>query len=294
MNRFLLALFVVGLSAVLPTSGRAQVRPDVRRFEANGISLRYADRGTGEAVILLHGFGARLEFWDAVGVGPALRNAGFRVISYDRRGHGESSKPTDLSSYGEEDLVDVIRLLDHLAVERAHLVAYSAGSIIASELAVRYPQRFRSVVFGGWAVGNPVEAISPQECVAAADGMAAGTFPPHLLRAIQGSGGSQMPAATVATLTQQVVATNDVSALAAVLKSGCNRSRVSLSDLRASQLPFLALIGELDGVASAGQAMNRDMPNQLELVILSGANHLAAPRHPDFVTQLVRFLRAKL
>jgi pimeloyl-ACP methyl ester carboxylesterase len=103
-----------------------------------------------------------------------------------------------------------------------------------------------------------------------------------------------MPAAAVAMQIQQVVATNDVSALAAVLKSGCNRSRVSLSDLRASQLPFLALIGELDGAASTSQAMNRDMPNQLELVILPGANHLTAPRHPDFATQLVRFLRARL
>ena len=57
----------------------------------------------------------------------ALGTAGYRVIALDCRGHGQSGKPQDPGQYGLEMVRDVVRLLDHLNVERAHVVGYAMG-----------------------------------------------------------------------------------------------------------------------------------------------------------------------
>ncbi|MCE9547954.1 MAG: alpha/beta hydrolase [Planctomycetia bacterium] len=55
----------------------------------------------------------------------------FQVIALDVRGHGLSDKPTREDAYGPELVGDVIRLMDHLHIKKAHIVGYSMGGIIA-------------------------------------------------------------------------------------------------------------------------------------------------------------------
>lgn len=74
----------------------------------------------------------------------------FYVICYDTRGHGSSSTPTGpytLQQLGE----DVIRLLDHLKIEKAHFCGISMGGITGQWLAIHYPQRFHAVVMSNTA-----------------------------------------------------------------------------------------------------------------------------------------------
>ncbi|QHH97704.1 3-oxoadipate enol-lactonase [Acinetobacter dispersus] len=69
----------------------------------------------------------------------------FYVICYDTRGHGSSSTPTGpytLQQLGE----DVVRLLDHLKIEKAHFCGISMGGITGQWLAIHYPERFQRVV----------------------------------------------------------------------------------------------------------------------------------------------------
>ena len=56
---------------------------------------------------------------------------GFQLIALDCRGHGKSDKPHDPAEYGPEMAADVVRLLDHLRIEKAHLLGYSSGAFIA-------------------------------------------------------------------------------------------------------------------------------------------------------------------
>src|SRR5207249_4354671 len=109
-------------------------------FDSNGVQIQYADRGSGEPVVLIHGFtGSYARHIESPGLMDRLEKAGYRSIAIDCRGHGQSGKPRDDSAYGMEMVADVIRLMDHLKMERAHLFGYSIGGAIVSQLLVRQP-----------------------------------------------------------------------------------------------------------------------------------------------------------
>ena len=64
-------------------------------------------------------------------------------------GHGKSGKPRGTSQYGVEMARDVIRLLDHLQISRAHMVGYSMGGFIVMNLLAAHPDRFLTATLGG-------------------------------------------------------------------------------------------------------------------------------------------------
>jgi len=94
-------------------------------------------------LVLIHGLAANLAFW-RFGVAPALA-ALCRVTSYDLRGHGLSEMTE--SGYTPLRLAEDLRdLLDHLELERVHLLAHSFGGTVAALFALRYPERVRSLI----------------------------------------------------------------------------------------------------------------------------------------------------
>ena len=131
----------------LQANGRDQPREGM--FDAEGVQLRYVTAGTGEPVLLLHGITRTIEVdWKEPGLFDALTEE-FRVIALDQRGHGRSDKPDEKSSYGMEMVYDVIRLLDHLGLEAAHVIGYSMGGRIALKMVITDPTRLRSIVLAG-------------------------------------------------------------------------------------------------------------------------------------------------
>lgn len=91
---------------------------------AQGGALYYEDQGSGKPVVLIHGWPLSGKSWEAQ-VGP-LVDAGFRVITYDRRGFGDSCRPWDGYNYDvmAQDLHDLMQALD---LEDATLVGFSMG-----------------------------------------------------------------------------------------------------------------------------------------------------------------------
>lgn len=113
--------------------------------------ISYLDEGDGPPIALIHGFASTKEMnW----VGPnwvrVLKNAGFRVIAWDNRGHGGSSK-----FYNEADYtlgyftLDALAILDYLEVKQSHVMGYSMGARIAATLASNQPDRVSKLVLGG-------------------------------------------------------------------------------------------------------------------------------------------------
>ncbi|HVK10857.1 MAG TPA: alpha/beta hydrolase [Gemmataceae bacterium] len=127
-------------------------------FDSNGIKLSYRDEGekTGRPVILVHGFLAESGGqWDnPKSEGPSILKAllvtrKYRVVLLDSRGHGKSEKPTTAASYGAEMAEDIVRLMQHLRLEKADIVGYSMGAWAAQKMASKYPDKVRSLTVGG-------------------------------------------------------------------------------------------------------------------------------------------------
>jgi len=88
------------------------------------VELHYEDHGSGRPVVLIHGWPLSGRSWEAQV--PALVDAGYRVITYDRRGFGQSSQPTDGYDY-DTFAADLDQLLQHLELTDVTLVGFSMG-----------------------------------------------------------------------------------------------------------------------------------------------------------------------
>jgi pimeloyl-ACP methyl ester carboxylesterase len=286
--------FCLGLLSCLFSVPAAAQTQDTQRFDSDGVQIRYLDRGSGDPVVLLHGFTSRLDSWQGTGIIAGLVDNGFRAVAYDSRGHGGSAKPHHAAQYGGEEIRDLIRLLDHLSIERAHLVGYSRGAGKASQIVTRHPDRVRSVVFGGWAPGGPVEALSPADCQAVADSLARGEYPLPLLRALEPDDVPLPSPEERAQQMKRLAAGNDVKALAAAFRSDCDNRLATASDLRATGLPILVIAGDRDGFAPSVRDMRREIDDSLETLLIPGADHFTTLGHPQFLDRLVAFLGKQL
>jgi len=112
------------------------------RVAAGEIALNYELEGSGTTLVLTHGLGDTLHFWD--NVTPALA-AHHAVLRWDVRGFGLSDKPA--GPYTPALLAaDLAALLDALAIADAHVAGLSMGGVIAQRLALDHPTRVRSLI----------------------------------------------------------------------------------------------------------------------------------------------------
>ncbi len=117
---------------------------ELRTVEANGLRMRVAEAGRGPAVLLLHGFPESWYSWRHQL--PALATAGFRTVAPDLRGYGGTDAPSDVDDYDIAHLAaDATGLLDALGEATAVVVGHDWGAIIAWQLALLRPDRFRAV-----------------------------------------------------------------------------------------------------------------------------------------------------
>lgn len=135
----------------------------MRSIETNGVTLAVDDQGSGDAVVLLHGFPELAYSWRYQI--PALVDAGYRAVSFDQRGYGASSKPPNVTDYSLEILVeDVIGLLDRLGIDKATVIGHDWGSIVGWTAAIVHPDRISRVVslnvpYRGACVGFPTTDV---------------------------------------------------------------------------------------------------------------------------------------
>src|ERR1700740_3123311 len=88
------------------------------------IELYYEDHGSGDPIILIHGYPLSGASWEKQV--PTLLSAGYRVITYDRRGFGKSSQPTTGYNY-DTFAQDLHNLIKHLKLHNITLVGFSMG-----------------------------------------------------------------------------------------------------------------------------------------------------------------------
>jgi len=110
--------------------------------EINGIKICYEVQGEGDPVVLIHGFGAKKEQWIGQ-FGPLSEH--FKVIRLDNRGAGKSDRPNEpytMELFAE----DVKGLLDYLDIEKAHIIGWSVGGMIAEHFAIKFPNSIKKLI----------------------------------------------------------------------------------------------------------------------------------------------------
>lgn len=279
----LVAVFVVCCLAPRPVDAADDV------FESNGVKIRYVTEGKGEAVVLLHGWMSDSGMWGRLDTNPATKE--FQLIALDLRGHGKSDKPHDAAKYDAEVAGDVVRLLDHLKIEKAHLVGYSSGSFVAGKVAATHPERVRSVVFGGQApIIGEVKDSDFSECELFARLVDEGKDLGAYILAVSPKD-SKLTAEQATAIAKVAYAGKDVKAFAAAGR-GYKNLAVTAEDLKRCKAPMLFIHGGNESdhvkgkVAAARKALGRG-----ELKVIAGGNHMTTLTKPEFGSSIETFLR---
>lgn len=122
-----------------------------RAMTDDGVGLHYEETGSGTPVIFVHEFAGDLRSWE-----PQLRHFGqrYRAIAYAARGYPPSDVPESPARYSQARAADdILAVLDHLAIERAHVVGLSMGGFATLHFGFRHAARARSLVVAGCGYG---------------------------------------------------------------------------------------------------------------------------------------------
>lgn len=129
------------------------------KAKVNGININYRIEGQGEPLVMIQGIGADRTAWRFHT--PTFKKH-YRVVTFDNRGVGKSDKPT--GPYSTKMMADdTVGLMNHLDIEKAHILGVSMGGLIAQELAINYPERvLRLVLISTFARRDESSGLSPE------------------------------------------------------------------------------------------------------------------------------------
>ncbi len=279
---------VAAALAFAPSIGEAQDK----YFDAGGIRLRYVEQGAGEPVVLVHGFTNTADIWSANRILQDLaRN--YRVIAFDMRGHGKSDKPHDPARYGREMGLDVVRLLDHLGVQRAHVVGYSLGGHVVSQLLTLRPERFLSATLIAGSGRFGWDTVQAREAEQDASEIERECISRSLMVRLAPAGAALPADDSLEVLSASCRRAQDPFALAAVTRSRVDHV-IRPAAAAAVAVPTLAVVGTDDPMKAGIDALVRLRPS-VRLVVVQGATHAGVRGvlgRPELVAALRDFLAA--
>jgi 3-oxoadipate enol-lactonase len=256
------------------------------KVTANGIQLNYAIDGEGPWVVMSHSLACSLEMWDPQ---VAALKAGYKVLRFDTRGHGRSDAPA--GAYTLEQMADDVHgLLQALKVERPHFVGLSMGGMIGMTYALKYPNRFRSLVLCDTSsrLGPEVQPVWDDRIKTATEKGMEPLVEPTLKRWF-----------TEATVSRRPPALDKVAAMICATPpagyAGCCHAIPKINAtarLKEITCPIQVIVGEQD--AGTPVAMSREIQAAApgsELVVIPNASHLSNLEQPEaFNSALTGFL----
>jgi pimeloyl-ACP methyl ester carboxylesterase len=281
----------LALAVIVALCSIARAQTEQGDFDSNGVNIHYATTGAGEAIVLIHGWMGDSTMWgkDASGNTKLTGLPGFQVIAIDCRGHGKSGKPHDPSQYGPEMAADVLRLLDHLKIKRAHFIGYSMGAFIAGKVVATHPERVISVIYGGQApllIGESGSREIDVFAKAVKEGKGLG---PYLVEFAP----PPKPTLEVANAIAKILyAGKDLEAWSAAGRS-FKGLEVRVEDLEKCKAPTLFIYGSEDAQSTQRRVaqLRKSLP-WAELKVIEGSNHVTTLARPEFGSAIVAFVQA--
>lgn len=283
MRRHTVFFIALGL-AFSASAGKADDQAKHDYFTTkDGVKIHYVVLGKGTPVVLIHGYTGNADGnWFRNGVAQALAK-NHMVVALDCRNHGKSDKP-EPNGWGRAD--DVVELMDHLKIQKAHFHGYSMGGMIVGQLMAKIPDRFITAGFGG----SGIREVDPdQQAKVPADKK--GPDPEEIkasrllrIRRLMDNGLSQAEAEKQAA---------NPPAAAARPAIPVRRPDAPRLDLTKIMFPVIAINGEFDGPNAKTHRMQRELKN-FTSVVLPGKSHLtaiAAPYMPkEYLENVVEFI----
>jgi pimeloyl-ACP methyl ester carboxylesterase len=272
---WLLIRLIASLLILLsPSVAWAQPTPPGQVIHANGIDLHYVDRGKGEPLLLVHGFGGCGGQWGSIADDLAQN---YRLIIPDLRGHGWSTgAASSFTTLNASE--DIAALLNSLGLRRVRAIGLSGGGMVLLHLATREPDRISSMVLVSTAQRIPDEmrAIARRTTIGTLPGPAR-----ELWQSCAVHGESQMQG-LVDRFRFLGNNTDDVNFSAARLNTIRARTLIVHGDrdkLFPVEIPF---------------EMYRGIPNS-ELWIVPGGGHvpISGDNEPEFLRVTREFLNRK-
>ncbi len=271
----------------------------VGRENSADIEIRYEDHGAGQPAVLIHGYPLSGRAWDKQV--PVLLEAGYRVITYDRRGFGQSSQPVVGYDY-DTFAADLATLLEHLDVRDVVLVGHSMGT---GEV-TRYLSAYGSAQVAKGVLVSPIPPFLLQTSDNP-DGVPQSLFD-GFVQAAQSDTPAWMKGFlenfyNFDTLRGSLVSDQAYQASWNIAASASATAAVACiptwatdfrADLDKIDVPILVIQGDADRVLPLDKTGKRlpGLINDLQLVVIEGGPHAIPWTHADQVNQaLLGFLR---
>lgn len=249
-------------------------------FTHDGFELAYLDLPAetarqAPAVLLIHGFASSMQVnWVGPGWVKTLTEAGYRVVAFDNRGHGLSTKSDRPQDYAPEKMAsDAAALLRHLDIAQSHVMGYSMGARIAAFMALAEPALVSTLIFGGLGIGM-VEGVGDWDPIA--DSLLAED--PDSIRHARGK--------MFRLFADQT--RSDRRALAACIMT--SRTLLTVQQLNGIVQPTLVAVGTRDEIGGSPEALAKLVPNAQAFAI-EGRDHMVAVGDKTFKKRVLDFLQ---
>jgi pimeloyl-ACP methyl ester carboxylesterase len=277
---------LLGALALVLSAGHLyadDARTDAFFTTKDGVKIHYVTLGKGTPVVLIHGYTGNADGnWFRNGVAQALAK-NHQVVALDCRNHGKSDKPQP-GGPGKAD--DVIELIDHLKIQKAHFHGYSMGGMIVGQLMAKIPDRFITAGFGG--SGIP-EVDAEMRAKVPADKKGRDPKEDEVSRQLR------IRRAMDNGATRED-AEKQASAPPPARPAGLFASLAGPKlDLTTITFPVIAINGEFDRPNAKTHRMQRELKN-FKSVVLPGKSHLTAIAYPympkEYLESVVTFIDA--
>ena len=117
----------------------------------DGVKLYYEDNGAGRPILFIHEFSGDYRAWE---LQVRYFSRRYRCITFNARGYPPSEVPDSVEKYSQRRAIDdAVNVLNHLKIDKAHIVGLSMGGFAAMNFGIHYPDRALSIVIGAAGMG---------------------------------------------------------------------------------------------------------------------------------------------
>ncbi|MGA9286711.1 MAG: 2-succinyl-6-hydroxy-2,4-cyclohexadiene-1-carboxylate synthase [Anaerobacillus sp.] len=256
-----------------------------------GQSFHVEIEGVGEPLLLLHGFTGDSSSWSSF---IQSWSSSFQVVAIDLIGHGKSSKPLDPSYYSMEAMSSTLKkLLDHLGLNKIHILGYSMGGRFALSFTLQYPSYVKSLILESSSPGLKT-SMEREERRQRDHALAERIIEKGIVDFVEFwetiplfASQQQLPEEVQSKTRAQRLRNSEIGLSNSLKGMGTGAQKPLWNQLNRLDIPVLLITGELDKkFISIAKQMEKAI-SQADFVQINDAGHTIHVEHPQIFDKIV-------